>query len=200
MDNGSSSSNNLVSSNSSIFSKNNIIIILIVLLSLSFLGINMLTILGNLVQLLVNIFGPLVTQILSIFGYTAGTVIIKSADIAGDSAKAGIDITSGTLQSVGNILKGVSAPAVNINAKNQLDQSINSSNLQVKTAEPDSTVSPIQKTISSGKNGWCLVGEYLGRRGCIAVTDQDKCLSGQVYPNQALCLNPNLSQNPEIKR
>lgn len=200
MDNVQTTSNNLVNTNSSMFSKNNIIIILVVILSFSFLGINILTIFGNLVRSLINIFGPLITQILSIFGYTAGTVINKSVDIVGDTAKTGIDITGGAVQSIGNILKGVSAPAVDINAKNQLDQTLNLSSLQVKNAQPDSTVSPIQNPIPSGKNGWCLVGEYLGRRGCISVTEQDKCLSGQVYPNQALCLNPNLSQNPEVKK
>ena len=200
MDNGFTASNNIASTDSSMFSKNNLIIILLVLLSFSFLGVNILAILGNLIQSLINIFGPLITQILSIFGYTAGTVINKSADIVGETAKAGVDIAGGTVRSIGDILKGASAPAVDIRAKNQLDQSLNLSSLQLKSAQPDSTVSPIQNSISAGKAGWCLVGEYQGRRGCIAVSDQDKCLSGQVYPNQALCLNPNLSQNPEVKR
>ena len=44
-------------------------------------------------------------------------------------------------------------------------------------------------TPSSKKAGWCLVGEYQGRRGCIEISDYDKCLSGKVFPNQGACMN-----------
>ena len=40
--------------------------------------------------------------------------------------------------------------------------------------------------------GYCYIGEDRGFRSCIYVNDYNKCLSGQVFPNEALCLNPNL--------
>ena len=184
------------SSISNIFSnKNYIIIFLLILLTFTFLGINILNIVGNFLQTLVNIFGPLVTQILSVFGYTAGTIIDKSAVIVTDTAKTGIDIAGGTVSSIGDILKDASRPNVDAKAKQQLDQSINASNPSKTEPTPDSSTNPIQKPITSGKAGWCLVGEYEGRRGCIQVSQTDKCLSGQVFPNQSLCLNPTLTQN-----
>ena len=183
-------------STDSMFSnKNYIIIALLILLILSFLGINILTIFGNLIQTLVNIFGPLVTQILSVFGYTAGTLIDKSADIVTDTAKTGIDIAGGTVSSIGDLLKDASRSNVDERAKQQLDHSINLSGHPLKQPEPDTATNPIQKPISSGKTGWCLVGEYEGRRGCIEVGEADKCLSGQVFPNQKMCLNPTLTTN-----
>jgi hypothetical protein len=184
------------SSIASIFSnKNYIIIFLLILLTLTFLGINILSIFGNFLQTIINIFGPLITQILSVFGYTAGTLIDKSADIVSDTAKTGIDIAGDTVSSIGDILKDASRPNVDEKAKQQLDQSINLSNPSKKEPAPDSSTNPIQKPIASGKAGWCLVGEYEGRRGCIQVSQSDKCLSGQVFPDQAMCLNPNLTQN-----
>jgi len=42
---------------------------------------------------------------------------------------------------------------------------------------------------------WCLVGEFNKKRGCVPVADETKCLSGQVFPNQAMCLNPTLTAN-----
>jgi len=186
---------NVVSTGNFFNNKNYIIIFLLILLILSFLGINMLAISGNLIQTIVNIFGPLVTQILSVFGYTAGTLIDKSAEIVTDTAKTGIDIAGGTVGSIGDLLKDASRPGVGDKAKQQLDQSINLSKHPNKQPEPDSTTNPIQKPISSGKSGWCLVGEYEGRRGCIQVGQEDKCLSGQVFPNQKMCLNPTLTQN-----
>jgi hypothetical protein len=183
-------------STDSMFSNKNYIIIgLLILLILSFLGINMLTIFGNLIQTLVNIFGPLVTQVLSVFGYTAGTLIDKSADIVTDTAKTGIDIAGGTVSSIGDLLKDASRQNVDERAKQQLDQSINLSGQPPEQPAPDTASNPIQKPISSGKTGWCLVGEYEGRRGCIEVGEADKCLSGQVFPNQKMCLNPTLTPN-----
>ena len=64
-----------------------------------------------------------------------------------------------------------------------------------KTPEPtpDNSTNPIQKPISSDKSNWCLVGEFQNKRGCVAVTESDKCLSGQIFPHQAMCLNPTLT-------
>ena len=154
-----------------------IIIVLLVLLSLSFLGINILTILGDIVKSIVSILGPLITQILSIFGYASGNILTKSADVVGGAAKTGIDIAEDSVKSVGTILKDASRP--NVDAQ-RLD----------KVVAPTPSESPIQKPITAGKTSWCLVGEYEGKRGCISVNDYDKCLSGQVFASQDQCLLP----------
>lgn len=185
--------------------KNVVIMLLTFLLVLSFLGINLLTTMGNIVQTISNIFGPLFTQILSVFGYTAGTVIDKSTDVVTDVAKSGIDLAGDTIQSAAELLKDASRGNVDKNAVNQLDNSfkygksskidgaINNSKYGVNQPEPDSSVDPIQKPITSGKVNWCLVGEYQGKRGCIEVDDESKCMSGQVFPSQNTCLNPTRS-------
>ena len=169
-----------------------IIIVLLVLLSLSFLGINILTILGDLMKTIVSILGPLVSQILSIFGYTTGSILNKTADVVGDVAKTGVDIAEGSVQSVGTILKDASRAHVDSRATNSLDNVLNVSSSAPAQGQPAPTPgeNPIQKPIASGKSGWCLVGEYEGKRGCISVNDYDKCLSGQVYPTQDQCLLP----------
>ena len=174
--------------------KNAIIVLLIILLVFSFLGINILNILGNLMQSFIQIFGPLVSQILSIFGYTTGTVLNKTADVVADTAKTGIDIAEGSIQSVGNILRDASKPNVDSRSKQSLDSALNTKIFNVNEPQPDSSTNPIQNPITSGKQGWCLVGEYQGKRGCIEVSEHDRCLSGQVFPNQKMCLNPTLSQ------
>jgi len=168
-----------------------IIIVLLVLLSLSFLGINVLTILGDLIKTITSILGPLVSQILSIFGYTTGSILNKTADVVGDVAKTSVDIAEGSVQSVGTILKDASRAHVDSRATNSLDNVLNV-NTAVAPGEPAPTPgeNPIQKPIASGKSGWCLVGEYEGKRGCISVNDYDKCLSGQVYPTEDQCRLP----------
>jgi hypothetical protein len=60
---------------------------------------------------------------------------------------------------------------------------------------PSPAENPVQKPITAGKIQWCLVGEYKEKRGCVAFTDSDKCLSGQIFPSQQMCLNPTLTPN-----
>jgi hypothetical protein len=184
------------STSSTMFSnKNAIIFLLAVLLIFSFLGINILTILGNIVQTFIQIIGPLVSQILSIFGYTTGTVLNKAADVVSDTAKTGIDIAEGSIQSVGNILRDASNPNVNDKTKYSLDNALNTGKVSSGDPIADTSENPIQRPITAGKQTWCLVGEYQGKRGCIEVNEHDRCLSGQVFPSQKMCLNPTLSQN-----
>ena len=173
--------------------KNVLIGILTLLLILSFAGINLLIVLGDFIQVILNIFGPLVRQILSVFGYTAGTVIDKTAEVATEVATAGVEIAGGTLQSVGELLKNTSQGYVDPQSKLQLDNTINAGRQSNVIPIPSTSTNPIQKPIASAKAGWCLVGEYDGNRGCIEVNDSSKCLSGQVFPSQQLCVNPTKS-------
>ncbi len=169
-----------------------IIVVLSVLLILTFLGINLLTMFGNVIETVTSILGPFVSQVLSIFGYTTGSVLNKTADVVGDVAKTGLDVAEGSLQSVGTILKDASRKHVDPSAASQLDNVLNvsSSGSMAGDPAPSSSESPIQKPITAGKTGWCLVGEYEGKRGCVEVSEQDKCMSGQIFGTQNACLNP----------
>jgi hypothetical protein len=42
------------------------------------------------------------------------------------------------------------------------------------------------------KSGYCFVGEDRGYRTCIKVGEVDKCMSGDIFPNKDICINPNL--------
>jgi hypothetical protein len=176
--------------------KNTVIIVLLSLLLLSFLGINLLSVSGDVFQSITNIFGPLIGNILSLFGYTTGSVLNKTADVVGTGAKTGVDIASGTIHSVGDLLKNASQNQVDTKARSSLDAALNNKNAS-PPPEPSPTPAenPVQKPISSSKSQWCLVGEYKEKRGCIEVSESDKCLSGQVYPSQKMCLNPTLTTN-----
>lgn len=165
-----------------------VIIGLLILLFLSFLGINVFIIIGNLIESFVKIVGPLITQLLSIFGYTTGTVLNKSADITADVARTGVDLAEGSLQSVGNVLRDASRRNVNPDAVSGLDSALNLSMNVYNEPKSSTSENPIQKPITSNKSGWCLVGEYEGKRGCVAVGEQDRCLSGQVFPSQTTCM------------
>ena len=42
------------------------------------------------------------------------------------------------------------------------------------------------------KSGYCYIGEDRGFRTCIEVGETDKCMSGDIFPNKEICINPNL--------
>jgi hypothetical protein len=168
-------------SNADIFSNKNILIyVLTVLLLFSFLGINLLVNVGEFLQKIIEIFKPVVYNFLALLGYSTGTVLNKTADVVSDTAKVGIDIAEGSVQNIGNLLKQAGSP-----------NSINAPPIPL----PNDSSHPIQTGASSSSNKWCLVGEYQQKRGCIEISDQDKCLSGQVFPNQKMCLNPTMTPN-----
>ena len=182
-----------VSTNEGGVNKTLIIIVLVFLLFFSFLGINILNILGNLIQSFINIIGPLVRKLLSVFGYTTGVIIDKSTDVITSTAKTGIDIAGGALDSISGLLIDASQYNGDLNLMPELNKSLHGgyayNSGQVRS---DCTTNPIQNPISSGKSSWCLVGEYQGKRGCIEVADQSKCLSGQIFPSQQMCMNPSM--------
>ena len=58
--------------------------------------------------------------------------------------------------------------------------------------QPDDSLSRIQSSSTSGKAGWCFIGEDRGFRTCSQIGVNDKCMSGDVFPTQDVCMNPNL--------
>jgi hypothetical protein len=150
-----------------------VIVCLVLILFFSYLGINLLHIFGNVLQNIVNYVSPLIASFFNSVSYSSGTIINKTADVVSDSAKVGIDIAEGAVQNVGNLL-------------------LKSSSKTSNEPKPDVPEDTIQKSLGSGKTKWCLVGEYQNKRGCIDIAESDKCISGQVFPNEQMCLNPNM--------
>ena len=193
-----------VSDRGIVLNKNFLIVSLLVLLIFSLLGINILSLfgsvfqlVGNLFQSIVNLVKPLILRILSLFGYTTGAVINTTADIVGETTKTGIDVASGAVQSVGNLLKDGSKNLIDKNSKKHFDNALNLSTIKTSIPDADNTNSNIQTAIGADKASWCLVGEHQGRRGCVEIDQDTKCMSGQIFPSQHQCLNPNLTTNAQ---
>ena len=60
--------------------------------------------------------------------------------------------------------------------------------------KPDTADSRTQLSQSSRKSGYCYIGEDRGFRSCIKVNESDKCISGKIFPTEAICINPTLRQ------
>lgn len=168
-------------------SRNFIIIILLFVILLTYVGVNIISIMGSAIQNVVDLIVPAFTELLRLLGYSTGTIINTGADITADVAKDGIDIAEGTVQSVGNLLIGDKAIG-------QSQTGGRSDQYRQQDPMPDSPEDSIQKSLNSSKVKWCLAGEYQNKRGCISITESDKCMSGQVFPTEEMCLNPTFSK------
>lgn len=73
--------------------------------------------------------------------------------------------------------------------KDSLARALDSAKQSSEQVSPDDSRSSIQTT---GKSGWCYIGEEQGVRTCSEIGVNDVCMSGDVFPNQAICMNPNL--------
>jgi hypothetical protein len=166
----------------------NILIIFLVLIIVLFTSLGVL-------------FNDFINDFLSNFLYSSGWFIGKTSDVITDAGRNNLDIVNGAVHNGSNLLIKASKKH---NADIKLHDGANIQHYEDKVSHrdrdhnepsPDNSTSPLQKPIVSGKSNWCLVGEYQGRRGCIEIGDSDKCMSGQVFPSQYTCLNPNFSQN-----
>jgi hypothetical protein len=72
--------------------------------------------------------------------------------------------------------------------EDSLEKALSNATSSLKTVNPDDSRSSIQ----SGKSGWCYIGEEQGIRTCAEIGTNDVCMSGDIFPNQSICMNPNL--------
>ena len=69
--------------------------------------------------------------------------------------------------------------------------------LNNKSTNNDTDPEPIETSngtnqINSNNSGYCYIGEDRGYRSCIKVSEDDKCMSGDIFPREDVCINPNL--------
>ncbi len=170
---------------------------IIIFLILAFLGFNIFVYLAKGTQDITNFFAPLIEKI---FGTTA-SVTGQVVDVSAEGAKA---VVSGTADVIDNSLtavQNVSAPSSlktqsvmqqpDVTTNNTLNNVLNNSQ-QGNQDQDYEAVEASSSVGGSGKAGWCYIGEDRGFRSCAQVGANDQCMSGDIFPSQELCINPNL--------
>ena len=176
---------------------------LLIILILAFLGFNIFVYLAKGTQGIADFLAP-ITQ--KIFG-TGVAVTSQTVDVASEGAKAVVSGTATTLNTGLSAVQDITPNSATSSIKSQpiqtqqttrpsdsgLNKALNNSQEQDKdyqALEASSSVHSSGK--SGGKSGWCFVGEDRGFRSCALVNEDDKCMSGDIFPSQELCINPNL--------
>lgn len=176
---------------------------ILIILILAFLGFNIFAYLAKGTQTITDIFGPLVEKI---FG-TAAVVTGEVVDVSAEGAKAVVRGTAGALETgltaVQNITpnpasSGVKGQPINqqhqpdVTEQSTLNRALNSSQSQ-QPPEQDYQANEASSSVhNAGKAGWCYVGNDRGFRTCAQVGVNDTCMSGDIFPSQEICMNPNL--------
>ena len=180
---------------------------LILILILAFLGFNIFVYLAKGTQDITNFFGPLLEKIFGTGLSTAGQVV----DVSAEGTKAVVSETANVINSGLTTVQNItpngfgansslpnqsiksSIPQSDIKENNSLNKALNSQ--QNNNFNNDYEANEASSSIysgGSGKAGWCYIGEDRGYRTCAKVGVNDICMSGDIFPTNELCINPNL--------
>lgn len=196
---------------SSFFSQTSIMTWIIIILILAILGFNVFFYLAKGTQTFSDIFGPTIKYITGLFAYTTALITKQVVTGSATGTKAGVDIVADTvtggIDETTRLVKGANASKTTAanqpvlkkgetssddNNDDTLHNALNQAPKDQVPYEADEATSSIQASKSSGKSGWCYIGEDRGFRSCIQVGENDKCMSGDIFPSQEICVNPNL--------
>jgi len=173
---------------------------LLIILILAFLGFNIFAYLAKGTQGISDFFGPIIEKLFGTTAYVAG----QTVDVAAEGAKAVVSGTAGAVNTGLTAVQDVTPNNATGSIKSQpvqtqqtskpsdngLNNALNNSqeqNMDYQAVEASSSVHS-----GGGQSGWCFVGEDRGFRSCALVNEDDKCMSGDIFPSQELCINPNL--------
>tara|TARA_B110001450_G_scaffold256350_1_gene286435 strand:- start:9091 stop:9867 length:777 start_codon:yes stop_codon:yes gene_type:complete len=181
----------------------------LIILILAFLGFNIFSYLSKGTDLLTGILSPITSALGMLTGETTKTTISN----ASTGSKKIVDTTSNLSQDIiGTVGKGTSKgidflsnastsgitaleKKLQKNKTNVIDAENNNKLIDGEKKQKykdldDSEPEPVRT--SSQQHGYCYIGKINDVRTCAKVSSKNKCMSGDIYPNMDLCVNPNL--------
>jgi len=173
----------------------------LVLLLLALIGFNVFTYLDDITAWFSETFGAPFRSVAQFLGYAAIDTAHTTVDVTAQGTKSAVDIAAGAATSGIDVLQqtiGQRDQDQDQDQKGQGQAQAQSSNAGLQRAlshakkqppQPDDATSRTQRT---GKSGYCYIGEDRGFRSCIKVGEEDTCMSGDIFPTHAICINPRL--------
>jgi hypothetical protein len=195
-DNGGSASSSSTSTTSFLLRA------LLVVLLLGLIGFNVFSYFDEIVAWLSQTFGAPFRAVARFLGYAAADTAKTTVDVTAQGTKSAVDIAAGAATSGINVLQqtiesqgtqGTQGTPASQGSQGSQDDSLERalSHAKKQPPQPDDATSRTQRT---RKAGYCYIGEDRGFRSCIRVGEQDTCMSGDIFPTQAVCINPRLRQ------
>ena len=182
----------------------------LILLLLALIGFNVFTYLDDITAWFSETFGAPFRSVAQFLGYAAIDTAQTTVDVTAQGTKSAVDIAAGAATSGIDVLqqtigqKGQDQDQDQDQSQSQgqgqgqgQDMSSNAglqralSHAKNQPPQPDDATSRTQRI---GKSGYCYIGEDRGFRSCIKVGEEDTCMSGDIFPTHAICINPRLRQ------
>jgi hypothetical protein len=164
---------------------------ILIIIILTFLGVNVFLYLAQGSEFIASLLNPLLGTSLGVAGETV--------DVAAEGGKSAVDIV-GSIAKIGLLeTQTVAKKAKNYNelSSAKLDFGLpdvpdnNTLNRNINTKRnKEKNVGTYEGNDTSGQ--WCYVGEYNGIRNCRQLEKGDVCMSGNIFPNRDICINPSL--------
>jgi hypothetical protein len=171
----------------------------IIFFVLSFLGFNIFVYLAKGTQTISEIFKPVVERLSYLLGITTLQTINVSAKGTQSVVNATTDVINTSLNSIENTTQVNQSRQTQNNSHpditqhNTLNQALNNTTSQrQQSGGEDYQADDSTSSIQIGKAGWCYIGEDRGFRSCAEVGVNDTCMSGEIFPTNDVCVNPNL--------
>jgi hypothetical protein len=188
----------------------------IIFIILSFLGVNIFVYLAKGTEYTEKILDRITNWISGIMGTPVRDTAKQTINVSATGTKAGINTVANTATQAVDIAtkpfqtsntntnvkestaytsqsnQPVQNPSINIEDQDQVSNSLNNALNNATSVQADDSYSSVQRNKSSNKSGWCFIGEEEGIRSCVEVGVNDTCMSGDIFPTNAVCINPNL--------
>ena len=173
----------------------------LIVLLLALVGFNVFTYLDDITAWFSETFGAPFRYVTQFLGYAAIDTAHTTVDVTAQGTKSAVDIAAGAATSGIDVLqqtidqKGQEQDQYQDQEDHAQDMSSNAglqralSHAKKQPPQPDDATSRTQRT---GKSGYCYIGEDRGFRSCIKVGEEDTCMSGDIFPTHAICINPRL--------
>jgi hypothetical protein len=175
---------------------------LLIILILAFLGFNIFAYLAKGTQDITNFFAPLLKMV---FGTTVA-VTGQAVDVAAEGTKAVVGETAGAINTGLTAVQDITPNGAPSSIKGQqigqqqpdttqqstLNRALNTAQTQQSQQQDYQANEATSSVHSAGKSGWCFIGDDRGFRSCAQVGVNDTCMSGDIFPSQEICMNPNL--------
>ena len=166
---------------------------LLVVVLLGLIGFNVFSYFDEIIAWLSETFGAPFRAVARFLGYAAADTAKTTVDVTAQGTKSAVDIAAGAATSGINVLQQTIESQGSQGSQGSQDDSLERalSHAKKQPPQPDDATSRTQRT---RKAGYCYIGEDRGFRSCIRVGEQDTCMSGDIFPTQAVCINPRLRQ------
>jgi len=182
----------------------------LIIIVLSIFGINIFVYLAEITEFIEQTFEKITKWIASKIGTPIADTTKQTVNVSATGTKSGINTVANTAdQTIDTLTKPfqpnsaytsqsgepIQPPTRDILTNDEVTNTItnttgNTISNAYNSIQPEDSYSSINQ--SSGKSGWCFIGEDEGIRSCIKVGLNDTCMSGDIFPTSAVCVNPNL--------